>query len=177
MKIKYDLQVFHNIVLFKVLEMDEKYRSEDNKILELFSSTNGIGINSESCVGLYDNFVYILGKHSEEENTTDFIRFGTSKEAQEYADKVRFTLEEWNNHVDIMEIEYRQELKIKTYENNTHKVVMDGSMLMTYKINSPTGGTIMIDGIHIANKDLSDEDIIKLFNCKCELLNIPFRLK
>ena len=98
MKIKYDLQVFHNIVLLKVFEMDEKYRSS-GKASELFTSTNGLRIYSGSDVGVYSSSVYVLGEFKDEVYTSDSLRFDTNKEAQEHAYKVKFALEEWNNYV------------------------------------------------------------------------------
>ena len=175
MKIKYDLQVFHNIVLFKVLEMDEKYRNRGNKISKLFNSTNKIDICSESCVGLYDEAVYIIGKHFEEEDTTDLIRFSTIKEAQSYADKVRFALEEWNNHVEIMEIECKigyygyvnYSVQITGYNDFISVVIEDNDCnpLKEYFVSNDKREGFTLD------------KTIIMFNRDCELLNIPFRLK
>ena len=176
MKIKYDLQVFHNIVLFKVLEMDEKYRNRGNKISKLFNSTNKMDICSESCVGLYDEAIYVIGKHFEEEDTTDLIRFSTSKEAQEYADKIKFALEEWNNYVEIMEIEWSDsEMSIK---NEDYEVIYQ-YYVDDYGITEDIAifkGDYLVIAYNITDIITLDK-LIKMFNYNSELLNIPFWIK
>ena len=172
MKIKYDLQVFHNIVLFKVLEMDEKYRKGG----VLFKSSNGLKINSEACVSLSENSIYIIGKFSTEVDNTDLIKLNTSKEAQAYANKVRFALEEWNNHVEIMEIKIDDEYFEENigFDNEEYSVIFSRGTssrnIILYK-NRRAIKTYWVD------EDVNLEYNILMFNRDCELLNIPFRIK
>lgn len=171
MKVKYDLQLFHNIVLFKVLEMDEKYRKGG----VLFKSSNGLKINSEACVSLSENSIYIIGKFSTEVDNTYFIKLNTSKEAQAYAEKVRFALEEWNNYVEVMEIEFKN----GRYNNNKYAVrIGEGKGYKYIYINNPDG--YLISSYYIDDnlkQGLSLEKVTIMFNRDCELLNIPFRIK
>ena len=173
MKIKYDLQVFHNIVLFKVLEMDEKYRKGG----VLFKSSNGLKINSEACVSLSENSIYIIGKFSTEVDNTDLIKLNTSKEAQAYAEKVRFALEEWNNYVEVMEIE----INLDWFEEGKY-FKNDGTYSMLFGCGSGSKNILIYDNDIIMKAYWIDSRIpldktIIMFNRDCELLNIPFRIK
>ena len=174
MKVKYDLQVFHNIVLFKVLEMDEKYRKGG----VLFKSSNGLKINSEVCVSLSENSIYIIGKFSTEVDNTCLIKLNTSKEAQAYAEKVRFALEEWNNHEEIMEIEYKGVLFVSNFGYNLE--VYDCGHYNTISISTKNNPSLSLKKYWVADDKESgfplDKTII-MFNRDCELLNIPFRIK
>ena len=156
--------------------MDEKYRSKKG-CLELFTSSNGVYIRSIVSPDIYKNpdYIYLRGAEKLSDEFVVTEEFDTNEEAQDFADKVRFALEEWNNHVEIIEIEYKRECINKGYVNSNYEVIMDGTVLITYELKG--SGKSQVDCIHIANLSLSKENIINLFNYKCELLNIPFRLK
>lgn len=175
-KIKYDLQVIHNVVLIKVLDMEDKYRCK-NKTLYLFTSTNGVKIHSGSTVGLYSNSVYVLGEYWEEKYLSDSIKFDTNEEAQAYADKVKFALDEWNNHVDITEIEFEDMFfdSNKYFKNEKYSVVFGKSIhskTLDIYLNEDIIKTYIITAWAIPFNDTKI-----MFNRDCELLNIPFRLK
>lgn len=181
MKIKYDLQVFHNLVLFKVLEMDEKYRhtAGDCTGTEIYTSSNGIIIASSSNPTISSRFntVYVLGENKFNDNFVTTIKFDTVLKAQEYANKVRFALEEWNNHTEIIEIEYYYEYfnckKIFTNLNHSlHFTKNPYYTQITIYMNDSFVNSYITNSRHIP----LDKTII-MFNRDCELLNIPFRIK
>ena len=177
MKIKYDLQVFHNIVLFKVLEMDEKYRSSDKDKL-LFTSSNSIVIRSFNSTELYEVEIYVLGLDKTRDDKAEYYNFNTNQEAQAYAEKVRFALEEWNNHVEVMEIEYKGVLFVSNFGYNLE--VYDCGHYKTISISTKNNPSLSLKKYWIADDKESgfplDKTII-MFNRDCELLNIPFRIK
>ena len=176
MKIKYDLQVFHNIILFKVLEMDEKYRSSDKDKL-LFTSSNSIVIRSFNSTELYEVEIYVLGLDKTRDDKAEYYNFNTNQEAQAYAEKVRFALEEWNNHVEVMEIE----INLDWFEEGKY-FKNDGTYSMLFGCGSGSKNILIYDNDIIMKAYWIDSRIpldktIIMFNRDCELLNIPFRIK
>lgn len=182
MKIKYDLQVFHNIVLFKVLEMDEKYRSTNDSRL-LFTSSNGMEIRSYWSPQMDENYIYVLGKDNENDTIIEMYTTKNNQEAQEYADKVRFALEEWNNNEEewnnneeIMEIEF----KLGTFENNKYMLQIEECCNTFNVIKIINKRWYIIKDYYTSdyeNEGIPLDKTIIMFNHDCELLNIPFRLR
>lgn len=175
MKIKYDLQVFHNIVLFKVLEMDEKYRNT-NTFRLLFTSSNGMEIRSYCSPQMAGIYIYVLGKYNDNDTRVEMYTTKNNQEAQEYADKVRFALEEWNNNEEIMEIEF----KLGTFENNKYMLKIEecSNTFNVIKIINKRG--YIIKDYYTSdyeNEGIPLDKTIIMFNHDCELLNIPFRLR
>lgn len=173
MKIKYDLQVFHNVVLFKVLEMEEKYRDKD----VLFKCDNGFYIRSVSFPQITENTIKDRGIDVTKDNIVTQIKFNTNQEAQEYTEKVRFALEEWNNYVEVMEIE----INLDWFEEGKY-FKNDGTYSMLFGCGSGSKNILIYDNDIIMKAYWIDSRIpldktIIMFNRDCELLNIPFRIK
>ena len=175
MKIGYELQTFHNIVLFRIFEMDEKYRGMDT----LFECSNGLTIMSISYPELTDYNIKLRGRDKTNDSIVAQITLDTPEEAKAYMEKVRFALEEWNKSVEIVEIEYDEKEELEEYPSGKYKLsIFHCEGYSCIEINK--NGYANILAYYVDDKlieGVSKENTIIMFNRDCELLDIPFRLK
>ena len=183
-KIKYRLERWHTVVLFQILEMDEQYRNTRKNI---FKSSNNIEIISKCCICLSSsNKIYLRGNCKGYDFSVDTKQFTTESEAQSYLESIDQALTEWNNHVEVMEIEW---IKYNKYDcllglsEFPEELKFTFGVYKVYILDSEVGNYIRITvngktlKVYRYDEHIPLDKTIIMFNRDCELLGIPFRLK
>jgi len=96
-KIKFRIERWGNSIVFQVLEMDERFRSNDGKN-NYFVHPNGITIASIWGPELDDRYVHLWGNGEEEDNKVVVRVCDTEEEAVEYKRKVVVALKSFAKH-------------------------------------------------------------------------------
>jgi len=101
MKLIYRLERWGNAVVFQVVAMDERFRSNQGKgQVKYFKSTNGMRIKSFTSPLLEYDEVYLRGYNSSGDEYVSSLQFKDKKEAEEYIEKVHDALADWSDNWD-----------------------------------------------------------------------------
>lgn len=96
MKLAYKLDNFDNLVLFKVLGMDERFRFDEGEN-PLYEATN-MTVTSLYSPELLKDVVYLQGKDKGDDNCVVTLELDSKEEAEEYVKKVHEALKEWGEN-------------------------------------------------------------------------------
>lgn len=100
-KIKYRLQVRDRYVVFRVLEMDERFRAAGDGVCKCFVPPSPhMRVVSSLCPDLQMEAVYLYGVAHNCDINEPFLKFSTCEEAVAYADKVHKSLKCWAENWD-----------------------------------------------------------------------------
>ena len=91
-ELKLKIYNIKNVVLMEVLQQDESLRGK-GKICE---ASNGFEIKSNCCPSLFIKEIYIKGENEELDNILCCREFKTAKQAEEYVQKAKAAIEEYN---------------------------------------------------------------------------------
>lgn len=119
-KIKFRLEVWGSTVLFQVLEMDERFRcNNENPFLE-HTAKNGICVYSEDIpfLALSSASIYLRGRNICGDEYVSCSRQETDSEAYEFAQKIIEALKDWAENWEgwIEDEKNEEELQGKVYE-------------------------------------------------------------
>lgn len=90
MKGKFYLKRIKNVLVFGVLEMDERFRRSTS-----FKSSNGVFISSASYPEVHENNIYMRGENREKDKRYTAHPFKTEEAAIAEEKKIRYALKEW----------------------------------------------------------------------------------
>lgn len=98
-KIKIRLEVWKNVVIMQILEMDERFRNERLKsYAPEFESSNGYLVRSSSQSSLGKNYIYLRGIDKGYDYDISSKIFNTEKEAESYKKDIICALKDWSEN-------------------------------------------------------------------------------
>jgi len=98
MKLKYRLEKWEKALVFQVLEMDERFRSDNSMcVCNCFVSKNGVKVYSAD-FPVIDNDVFLMGYSWSEDNNVSSFDFDSNKERDEHFDRIQEAIEDWANN-------------------------------------------------------------------------------
>jgi hypothetical protein len=117
-KIKFRLEVWENILLFQILEMDERFRCDSTeKDPKQFKARNGVVIASSVVPGLYiGKEVYLHGAHKASNKSAVSINMVSREKAEEYKEEILEALADWAENWEGWSEEDKSEKEPGVYE-------------------------------------------------------------
>lgn len=94
-KIKFRLETWGSIVLFQILEMDERFRRKWGEPQYKFQPKDVLTVISCENPGLRINEIYLRGTLNGMDGRVASLTFKTKKEAEDYCQKVVNSLRDW----------------------------------------------------------------------------------
>ena len=98
MKLKYMLKLHGRSIIFKVLEMDERFRRISENVEEnvFRSSNNNMSVISSKIPTIgTENHIFLFGRIKERDSDISVINLPNTEAAKIYFDRIQWTLEEW----------------------------------------------------------------------------------
>lgn len=94
-KLKFKLEVWESIVLFQVLEMDERFRSLEGGPSLRYKASSGLTVVSVCSPGIGSNTIHLRGEDTDDDLKPDTFTFDSPRRAEEYKQKALSALSEW----------------------------------------------------------------------------------
>ena len=94
-KIKFRIEAWGSVVLFQILEMDERFRRNWGKPNYTFQPKDGLTVVSCENPELRINEIYLRGTVNGMDGRVASLTFETKKDAEDYCQKVVNSLRDW----------------------------------------------------------------------------------